>query len=65
MPRPTYPAPRERALGTYWIEGWVGPKADVHAMEKRKFLAMPGLELRSLSPPARSQSLYRLRYHGS
>jgi hypothetical protein len=31
-------------------------------MEKRKFLTPPGLELRPLSRPARSQSLYRLRY---
>jgi hypothetical protein len=28
-------------------------------MEKRKFLTLPGLELRPLSSPARSQSLYR------
>jgi hypothetical protein len=34
-------------------------------MEKRKFLTLPGLELRPLCCPARSQSLYRLRYLGS
>jgi hypothetical protein len=28
----------------------------------RKFLTLPGLELRTLGRPARSQSLYRLRY---
>jgi hypothetical protein len=32
---------------------------------KRKFLTLPGLELQSLCRPARSQSLYRLRYPGS
>jgi hypothetical protein len=34
-------------------------------MEKRKFLTLPGLELPPLRRPARSQSLYRLRYPGS
>jgi hypothetical protein len=34
-------------------------------MEKWKFLPPPGLELRPLGRPARSQSLYRLRYPGS
>jgi hypothetical protein len=33
-------------------------------MEKWKFLTLPGLEPRPLSRPARSQSLYRLRYRG-
>jgi hypothetical protein len=31
---------------------------------KRKFFTLPGLELRTLGRPARSQSLYRLRYPG-
>jgi hypothetical protein len=35
------------------------------AVEKRIVLPLPGLELRSLSRPARRQSLYRLRYPGS
>jgi hypothetical protein len=34
-------------------------------MEKRKFLTFPGLELRPLGRPARSQSLYRLRNPGT
>jgi hypothetical protein len=34
-------------------------------MEKWKFLTLPGLEPWPLSRPARSQSLYRLRYPGS
>jgi hypothetical protein len=33
--------------------------------QKRKFLTLPGLELQLLGRPARSQSLYRLRYPGS
>jgi hypothetical protein len=40
----------------------VGPRAGPDDVEKRKFLTMPGLELRPLGRPARSQSLYRLRY---
>jgi hypothetical protein len=27
---------RERAVGTHWIGGWVGPKAGQDAVEKRK-----------------------------
>jgi hypothetical protein len=57
--------PGERATGTHWIGGWVGPRAGLDAVEKRKFLTLPGLELRPLCRPARSQSLYRLRYSGS
>jgi hypothetical protein len=55
---------RERAPGTHWIGGLVGHRAGLDAMEKRKFLTLPGLELRPLARPARSLSLYRLRYRG-
>jgi hypothetical protein len=47
--------PGERTPG-----GWVGPRASLDNVEKRKFLTLPGLELRP-----RSRSLYRLRYPGS
>jgi hypothetical protein len=30
--------PRERAPGTHWTGGWVGPKAGMDNMQKRKFL---------------------------
>jgi hypothetical protein len=43
----------------------VDPRAGLDDMEKRKFLTLPGLELRLLGRPAPSQSLYRLRYPGS
>jgi hypothetical protein len=43
----------------------VGPRADLEDVEKRELLTLPGLELRPLCRPARSQSLYRLRYPGS
>jgi hypothetical protein len=42
----------------------MGPRTGLDDVEKRKFLTLPGLELRSLGLPARSQSLYRLRYPG-
>jgi hypothetical protein len=50
---------------THWIGGWVDPRAGLDDMEKRKFLTLPGLELRPIGRPARSQSLYQLRYPGS
>jgi hypothetical protein len=49
----------ERAPGTLWIGGWVRPRARLDDVEKRKFLTLPGLELRPIGCPARSQSLYR------
>jgi hypothetical protein len=52
----------ETASGTHWIGDWVDPTAGLEEIEKWKFLTLPGLELRTLGRPARSQSLYRLRY---
>jgi hypothetical protein len=49
--RPGRFTPGEIAPGTHWIGGWVGPRT---AMEKKQFLTLPGLELRSLGRPARS-----------
>jgi hypothetical protein len=43
----------------------VDPRAGLNDLEKRKFFTLPGLELLPLCRPARSQSLYRLRYPGS
>jgi hypothetical protein len=40
----------------------VGPRAGLDDIEKRKFLTLPGLELRPVGRPARNQSLYQLRY---
>jgi hypothetical protein len=40
--------------GTHWIGGWVVTSADLNDVEKRKFLTLPGLELRPLGRPARS-----------
>jgi hypothetical protein len=43
----------------------VDPGAGLNDLGKRMFLTLPGLELRPLGRPARSQSLYPLRYPGS
>jgi hypothetical protein len=43
----------------------VNPRAGLDDVEKRKFFALQGFELQTLGHPARSQSLYRLRYLGS
>jgi hypothetical protein len=51
--RPGRFTPRERAPGTHWIEGWVGPTVVLDAVVKRKFPASAGnrnLESRSSSP---------------
>jgi hypothetical protein len=34
--RPSSFATGERAPGTYWIESWVGPRAGMEAVKKRK-----------------------------
>jgi hypothetical protein len=43
--RPGRLTPAERAPGTHCIGGSVGPRAGLDDVEKRKFLARPGLEL--------------------
>jgi hypothetical protein len=60
--RPGRFTPGERAPGTHWIGNWVDIRAGLDDLKKRKFLTLPGLELRPLGRLARSQSLYRLRY---
>jgi hypothetical protein len=54
-------APAALPPGIHWID----PRAGLDDVEKRKFLTLPGLELQPLGRPARSLSLYRLRYPGS
>jgi hypothetical protein len=50
--------PGERASFTHLIGGWVCPTAGLDDTEKWKFLTLPGLELRPLNRPARTQSLW-------
>lgn len=49
-------APRYRSY-----EGSVSPRTGLDAVEKIKFLALLGLELRTVACPVRRQSLYRQR----
>jgi hypothetical protein len=60
--RPCRFSHREIVPGTRWVGVWVGLRAGLNDVEKRKFLILPAFELRHLGCPARSQSLYRLRY---
>jgi hypothetical protein len=60
--RPGRFTPEEKALSIHWIRGWVGRRAGLDDVEKRKFFTLPRLELRPLCRPACSKSLYRLRY---
>jgi hypothetical protein len=43
-----YPPPsrRERATGTHWIGGWVGPRTGLDVVEKRNILPLPGIQPR-------------------
>jgi hypothetical protein len=54
--RPGRFTPGERAPGTQWIEGWVGPRTGPNDAEKAIFFTLPGLELRPLSSPGRGSS---------
>jgi hypothetical protein len=47
-PRPLYP--EEILPGTHWIGGWVGPRAGLDVVEKRKILALSGFEPRRSCP---------------
>jgi hypothetical protein len=61
-PRPLF-TPGENPPGTYWIGGWVGPRAGLDAGARRKILC----PCRGSIPdhPARSHTLYCLSYRGS
>jgi hypothetical protein len=50
--------PRERVPSTHYIVGWVCLRAGLDNLKKRKFLALPGLELEPLCDPVHNQSLY-------
>jgi hypothetical protein len=44
--RPGRFTPDEGAPGTHCIGGWVGPRADLDAVEYRRVLPLPGIERR-------------------
>jgi hypothetical protein len=50
--RPCRFTPGERVPGTHWIGGWVDPGDGLDHVEKRKFLIVPGFELRPFGRPA-------------
>jgi hypothetical protein len=52
--------PGERAPGTHWTRGWVGPRAGLNTEARGKILCPPGIEPRSPGRPVRSQTLYCL-----
>jgi hypothetical protein len=54
-----------KTTGAHWIGGWVGSRAGLDDVKRRKILPLSGLEFQSFSRRARSQLLYRLRYPGS
>jgi hypothetical protein len=56
----------ERVTGTHWIGGWTNPRDGLDNVEKRKFLTLPGLELRSLVvvQPVDSIAIPTEKYHG-
>jgi hypothetical protein len=45
--------PGERAPGTHWIGGWVGPRAGLDAMEKREAVAPARNRTRTVQPVSR------------
>jgi hypothetical protein len=48
--RPDRFIPRERVPGTHWIGGWLGPRAGLDVMVKRKkSQPLPGIEPESFS----------------
>jgi hypothetical protein len=44
------PPPRERAPGTHWIGGWVGPRTSLDVVEKRNIMPLPGIHPLLSSP---------------
>jgi hypothetical protein len=52
--RPNLFTPGEKDPGTHWTGGWVDPRTGLDDVEKRKFLTLPGFELRPLGRPTRS-----------
>jgi hypothetical protein len=61
--RPGRFTPGETAPGTHWIGGCVDLRGGLDAVEKRKFLTLPGLELRHLGHPARSWTTLSLLHY--
>jgi hypothetical protein len=63
--RPGPFTPWESSPLIHCIGVWVGPRAGLDDVVKRKFLILLGLEPKPPCRPTRFQSLYLLRYSGS
>jgi hypothetical protein len=63
MARPFYP--RGKSPSAHWIGGLVDIRTGLDDVERRKFFALQGLELRHLGRIAISLSPYRLLYPDS
>jgi hypothetical protein len=61
--RPGRFTPKKKVTGGHWIGGWVGPRAVLDAVEKKKISC--SCRERIPGRPARSQSLYLLSYPSS
>jgi hypothetical protein len=48
--RPGRFTPGERVPSTHWVGVWAASRTGLDHMENRKFLILPGLESRPLSP---------------
>jgi hypothetical protein len=48
--RPDRLTPGERAPGTHWIGGWVGPRTGLDIVEKRNILLLPAIQPPPSSP---------------
>jgi hypothetical protein len=56
-------SPGERTPGTHWTGSWVGPRAGLDTEAPGKIsLPLPGIEPRSSTRPACSQTIYWLSY---
>jgi len=53
---------RHEALGTHWIEGWVGPRAGVVGVVKRKISALTGNWISVICPTPRHSLLDKMLY---
>jgi hypothetical protein len=59
--RPGHSIPVERAPDTNRMRDWVNPRGVLDAVDDRKFLTVPRLELQTLGCPICSQSPHRLQ----
>jgi hypothetical protein len=62
--RPCRFTPGERAPGTHWIGGWMGPRFGLDAVEKRQILPLTGIETGPSRPSLYLRQSYRPNFRG-